>query len=34
VRNRTEMEALIAYMQGLKFYGEPKPADGSSKGQQ
>ncbi len=34
VRNRTEMEALIAYMQGLKFYGEPKAADGSAKGQQ
>jgi len=33
VRNRTEMEALIAYMQGLKFYGEPKAADGSAKGQ-
>jgi cytochrome c oxidase cbb3-type subunit 2 len=30
VRNRTEMEALIAYMQGLKFYGEPKAADGSA----
>jgi cytochrome c oxidase cbb3-type subunit 2 len=30
VRNRTEMEALIAYMQGLKFYGEPKPADGTA----
>ncbi|HEY5761491.1 MAG TPA: cytochrome-c oxidase, cbb3-type subunit II [Steroidobacter sp.] len=30
VRNRTEMEALIAYMQGLKFYGEPKVADGSA----
>jgi cytochrome c oxidase cbb3-type subunit 2 len=33
VRNRTEMEALIAYMQGLKFYGEPKAAAGSAKGQ-
>lgn len=30
VRNRTEMEALIAYMQGLKFYGEPKAAEGSA----
>ena len=30
VRNRSEMEALIAYMQGLKFYGEPKAADGSA----
>jgi len=29
VRNRTEMEALIAYMQGLKFHGEPKPAEGA-----
>jgi cytochrome c oxidase cbb3-type subunit 2 len=34
VRNRSEMEALIAYMQGLKFYGEPKTAEGSAKGQQ
>lgn len=33
VRNRTEMEALIAYMQGLKFYGEPKAAEGAAKGQ-
>lgn len=32
VRNRSEMEALIAYMQGLKFHGEPKAA--SAKGQQ
>ena len=30
VRNRTEMEALIAYMQGLKFYGAPKAADDSA----
>lgn len=28
VRNRSEMEALIAYMQGLKFYGAPAAADG------
>jgi cytochrome c oxidase cbb3-type subunit 2 len=31
VRNRTEMDALIAYMQGLKFHGA---AAGSAKGQQ
>jgi cytochrome c oxidase cbb3-type subunit 2 len=36
VRDRTEMDALIAYMQGLKFRGEAVPAavnDSSSKGQ-
>jgi len=37
VRDRTEMDALIAYMQGLKFRGEPVTADAanhsSSKGQ-
>jgi cytochrome c oxidase cbb3-type subunit 2 len=36
VRDRTEMDALIAYMQGLKFRGEAVTAavdDGSSKGQ-
>jgi cytochrome c oxidase cbb3-type subunit 2 len=35
VRNRTEMEALIAYMQGLKFRGEAvtAAANSSSKGQ-
>ena len=33
VRNRTELEALIAYMQGLKFQGEPaSPAQSSAKG--
>ena len=34
VRNRSEMEALIAYMQGLKFHGEPTDASKSAKGQQ
>lgn len=36
VRDRTEMDALIAYMQGLKFRGEPiaaAAAKSSSKGQ-
>jgi cytochrome c oxidase cbb3-type subunit 2 len=35
VRNRTEMDALIAYMQGLRFRGEAVAAanDSSSKGQ-
>lgn len=36
VRDRTEMEAVIAYMQGLKFRGEAATAaatDSSSKGQ-
>ena len=36
VRNRTEMDALIAYMQGLQFRGEAVAAaanDSSSKGQ-
>ena len=30
VRNRTELDALIAYMQGLKFLGEPASAAQSS----
>jgi cytochrome c oxidase cbb3-type subunit 2 len=36
VRDHTEMDALIAYMQGLKFRGEPVTAaasNSSSKGQ-
>ncbi|MBL8265164.1 cytochrome-c oxidase, cbb3-type subunit II [Steroidobacter sp.] len=33
VSGRTEMEALIAYMQGLKFYGAPASESSSAKGQ-
>jgi cytochrome c oxidase cbb3-type subunit 2 len=33
VRDRTEMDAVIAYMQGLKFRGEAATAAASSKGQ-
>jgi cytochrome c oxidase cbb3-type subunit 2 len=34
VANRSELDALIAYMQGLKFHGEAVTAASSSKGQQ
>jgi cbb3-type cytochrome oxidase cytochrome c subunit len=34
VRDRNEMDALIAYMQGLKFLGAPPSTTESSKGQQ
>jgi cytochrome c oxidase cbb3-type subunit II len=34
VSNRSELDALIAYMQGLKFRGEAVTAASSSKGQQ
>lgn len=34
VSNRSELDALIAYMQGLKFQGEAVSAASSSKGQQ
>ena len=33
VRDRSEMDALIAYMQGLKFLGAPQSTTQSSKGQ-